>query len=75
MHDDDDDDDNDNDNSVRCDVVNSYGYVLHCVESITYLGVHFVRAKHAVQMLQRHFIAHLTQYLAELAEVVLKKSF
>jgi len=43
-----------------------------------YTGVHFVRAKCkliALIMLQRRFIVHLTQYLAELLEVmVLKKS-
>ena len=32
-------------NNVCCDIVSSYGYVLHWVESIRYLGVHFVRAK------------------------------
>jgi len=32
-------------NIVCCDIVSSYGYVLHWVESIRYLGVHFVSAK------------------------------
>ena len=33
-------------NSVCCDIVSCYGHVLQCVDSVRYLGVHFVRGKH-----------------------------
>jgi len=33
-------------NNVCCDIVSSYGYVLQWVDSIRYLGVHFVRGRY-----------------------------
>ena len=61
-------------NSVCCDIVSCYGHVLQWADSITYLGVHFVRTKHLNAPSigpQCHFIRRSTQYMAELAGVAL----
>jgi len=63
-------------NNVCCDIVSSYGYVLQWVDSIRYLGVHFVRRRYFkcnLDSATASFCRALTQYMVELAGVAQRK--